>query len=399
VNPLTARIRSLEAVARRLDPQDAERAALLQPVVDYGNRFLDGIATRPMFVEPATGATSALDAPFLEGPSAIGDLLHIVDTEVDTPGLNPASAGHLGYIPGGGLFHSALGDFLAAVTNRYSGVFFASPGAVRMENRLLRWMGDLVGYPSTAVGNLTSGGSIGNLIGVVSARDAQGISSKMIERAPIYLTRHVHHSVDKALRIAGLDECPIRHVPMDGRYRMDADALERLVTPKTKLIVVNTPHNPTGAMLSPADAARVYALAESVGAWVIGDEAYRWLSVPGGDPFAPPVVDMGARGISVGTLSKPYGLPGLRIGWMAGPRDVIERCWGMRDYITLSPGKLNDALACLALRHHDKIVERNRGIITTNLAAATAWIDSRQEDRSADCEPHLLSALPFLPGH
>ena len=162
-------------------------------------------------------------------------------------------------------------------------------------------------------------------------------------------------------------------------YRYDVDALERLLTPRTKLIVVNTPHNPTGAMLSPADAARVYALAESVGAWVIGDEAYRWLSVPGGDPFAPPAVDMGARGISVGTLSKPYGLPGLRIGWMAGPRDVIERCWGMRDYITLSPGKLNDALACLALRHHDKIVERNRVIITANLAAASAWIESRQD--------------------
>ena len=116
-----------------------------------------------------------------------------------------------------------------------------------------------------------------------------------------------------------------------------------------------------------------------MGAWVIVDVAYRWVSVPGGDPFAPPVVDMGARGISGGTVSKPYGLPGLRIGWMAGPRDVIERCWGMRDYITLSPGKLNDALACLALRHHDKIVERNRGIITTNLAAATAWIESRQD--------------------
>jgi aspartate/methionine/tyrosine aminotransferase len=165
----------------------------------------------------------------------------------------------------------------------------------------------------------------------------------------------------------------------DTGYRYDVDALERLLTPRTKLIIVNTPHNPTGAMLSPADAARVYALAESVGAWVIGDEAYRWLSVPGGDPFAPPVVDMGPRGISVGTLSKPYGLPGLRIGWMAGPRDVIERCWGMRDYITLSPGKLNDALACLALRHHDKIVERNRAIIVTNLAAASAWIEARKD--------------------
>ncbi|NQW05723.1 MAG: aminotransferase class I/II-fold pyridoxal phosphate-dependent enzyme [Acidobacteria bacterium] len=162
-------------------------------------------------------------------------------------------------------------------------------------------------------------------------------------------------------------------------YRYDVDALERLITPQTKLIVVNTPHNPTGAMLSPADAARVYALADSVGAWVLGDEAYRWLSVPDGDPFAPPVVEMGARGISVGTLSKPYGLPGLRIGWIAGPADVVERCWGMRDYITLSPGKLNDALACLALRHHDQIMARNRDIITTNLKAASAWMAASGE--------------------
>ena len=162
-------------------------------------------------------------------------------------------------------------------------------------------------------------------------------------------------------------------------YRYDVDALERLITPKTRLIIVNTPHNPTGAMLSPADAARVYALAESVGAWVLGDEAYRWLSVPDGDPFAPPVVDMGPRGISVGTLSKPYGLPGLRIGWIAGPADIVDRCWGLRDYISLSPGKLNDALACLGLKHHDKIVARNREIIVANLAAASKWIDGRRD--------------------
>ncbi len=174
-------------------------------------------------------------------------------------------------------------------------------------------------------------------------------------------------------------EVSLWHVGPETSYRYDVDALERLITPNTKLIVVNTPHNPTGAMLSPADAQRVYSLAESVGAWVIGDEAYRWLSVPEGDPFAPPVVDMGARGISVGTLSKPYGLPGLRIGWMAGPPDVIKQCWGMRDYITLSPGKLNDALACLALRHHDQIVARNREIIVANLAAASAWIDARRD--------------------
>ena len=167
------------------------------------------------------------------------------------------------------------------------------------------------------------------------------------------------------------------HVGPETGYRYDVDALARLITPKTKLIVVNTPHNPTGAMLSPADAARVYALAESVGATVIGDEAYRWLDVPGGEPFAGPMFDRGALGISVGTLSKPFGLPGLRIGWIAAPPDVVQRCWGLRDYITLSPGKLNDALACLGLRHRDAIIARNTRIIEANLAEASRWLAAR----------------------
>lgn len=227
---LTARIRSLEAVARQLEPPLAERAALLEPIAAYANRFIDSLETRPMFVDESIDGATLPDAPFLETPAPLADLLRIIETEVNTPGLNPAGGGHLGYIPGGGLFHSALGDFLADVSNRYAGVFFASPGAVRMENGLLRWMAGLVGYPASAVGNLTSGGSLGNLIGIVSAREAQGIKAKDIEHAPIYLTGHAHHSLDKAIRIAGLGECPIRHVPMDARYRMDAVALKRMVT-------------------------------------------------------------------------------------------------------------------------------------------------------------------------
>jgi aspartate/methionine/tyrosine aminotransferase len=181
------------------------------------------------------------------------------------------------------------------------------------------------------------------------------------------------YSVPRAI---GCDVSLWRVGPETG-YRYDVGALERLVTPRTKVIVVNTPHNPTGAMLSPADARRVYALAEDVGATVIGDEAYRWLAVPDGEPFAPPMVDQGPRGVSVGTLSKPFGLPGLRIGWIAGPAPLVQACWGLRDYITLSPGKLNDALACLAMRSRDAIVARNQRIIAANLEAASAWMAER----------------------
>jgi aspartate/methionine/tyrosine aminotransferase len=157
-------------------------------------------------------------------------------------------------------------------------------------------------------------------------------------------------------------------------YRYDVAALERLVRPATRLIVVNTPHNPTGAMLEPEELRRVYELAESVGATVVCDEAYRWLTVPGGGRFAPPMFEHGPLGISVGTVSKPFGLPGLRIGWLAAPREVAAACWGLRDYVSLSPGKLGDAVAQLAFRCRERILERNARIVAANLATVERWL-------------------------
>lgn len=156
-------------------------------------------------------------------------------------------------------------------------------------------------------------------------------------------------------------------------FRYDVDELERLIRPDTKLVVVNTPHNPTGAMLSPEELQRVYALAELNGAWLLCDEAYRWLDLPGQPPMAPPIRNTGPRGISVGTMSKPFGLPGLRIGWVAAPADVVASCWHSRDYVSLSPAKLSDALAKIAIDHRDQVIARNTAIVTENMATAEAW--------------------------
>lgn len=227
---MITRIKALEAVARRLEPNAAERDALIAPVLNYTNEFLNTIDTRLTYIETEDKGLGIYDSPISDTPVGIDTLLAMVGEHVDRPGINPASGGHLGYIPGGGIFHSALGDYLADITNRYAGIFFASPGAVRMEHMLTRWMASMVGFPSTSAGNLTSGGSIANLIGVVTARDARGVTAVEIPRSVIYLTAHVHHSVDKAIRIAGLRECVIRHVPMDARHRMDADALDQLIT-------------------------------------------------------------------------------------------------------------------------------------------------------------------------
>jgi aspartate/methionine/tyrosine aminotransferase len=168
-------------------------------------------------------------------------------------------------------------------------------------------------------------------------------------------------------------------VRSEKEFRFDLDELESLVRPKTRLIVINSPHNPTGAMLSPAETQRVYDIARTVGALVLSDEAYRWLTIPGGNDPAPPMYDLGPGGISVGTLSKPFGLPGLRLGWMAAPAEITAECWYTRDYVSLSPGKLSDALAILAIKHRDKIIERNQAIVTANLSSANAWFSKHAD--------------------
>ena len=88
-----------------------------------------------------------------------------------------------------------------------------------MENLLLRWMAELVGYPPDSAGNLASGGSIANLIAIATARDAHGLKAVDYPRAAVYLTAQAHHCIEKALRIAGLGEAPRRFVPMDAGYR------------------------------------------------------------------------------------------------------------------------------------------------------------------------------------
>jgi aspartate/methionine/tyrosine aminotransferase len=179
-------------------------------------------------------------------------------------------------------------------------------------------------------------------------------------------------------------------------FRYDLAELERLVRPDTKMIVVNTPHNPTGAMLTAEELDRVYDLAGSVGAWLLCDEAYRWLDLPGQPPMAPPIRNKGGHGISVGTMSKPFGLPGLRIGWIAGPEEVARACWASRDYVSLSPARLSDFLTQIAIRHRDAIVARNREIVLENLETATAWFRANH-DLATWTEPRagLLALMKY----
>jgi glutamate/tyrosine decarboxylase-like PLP-dependent enzyme len=183
----------------------------------------------------------------------------------------------MAYIPGGPLYHSALGDYLAAVTNRYSGHFYGSPGSVRMENMLLRWMAELVGYPPQAGGNLTSGGSIAQLIAFVTAREEFGLKNEDATRSVVYLTEQSHHSVIKGLHIAGLGDS-IRHViPTDQNYRMVAGDLEKAILSDKKagllpwLVVATAGTTNTGAV-DPLQ--EISSIAKQYQTWYHIDGAY-----------------------------------------------------------------------------------------------------------------------------
>jgi glutamate/tyrosine decarboxylase-like PLP-dependent enzyme len=223
-------IKALEERASLLEPSAPDRRRAADEVFRYSDEFLDRIESLPAYQITESKGNGLYQSPISENGVDIADALEIIRENVDTPGLNPASGGHLAYIPGGGIYSAALGDYLADVFNRYAGVFYASPGAVRMENMLVRWMCDLVGLPPDSHGNLTTSGSLANMIAVVVARDAKGVKAVDIPRSVIYLSRQTHHSVEKAVRVAGLGECVVRHLPLDERYKIVPEAFEQQVT-------------------------------------------------------------------------------------------------------------------------------------------------------------------------
>ena len=271
------KILQLEEASSPLEPTPAQRTDWTNAVKSYCFDFIDTLPTNKAYVKKENPDVGVLSMPIDGEPKPMEKILAVFKKTVPNDGLNPASGGHLGYIPGGGIYPTALGDYLAAVSNEYAGVFFGGPNAVRMENGLIRWMCELIGYPKGSLGNLTSGGSIANLIAFVTARDAKQITSGKVRQSVIYLTEQVHHCVHKAIRIGGMGEAIVRNVPMDKHFRMDANALTDMVEKDVKegrypfLVVASAGTTDTGAM-DPLDT--VADICEKHNLWFHVDAAY-----------------------------------------------------------------------------------------------------------------------------
>ena len=176
----------------------------------------------------------------------------------------------------------------------------------------------------------------------------------------------------------------ILHLSKENNYLPDLEKLRRLVTPKTKMICINNPNNPTGALMSEQMLREIVEIASSADAWILCDEVYRHLSQE--DGWCPSIVDLYEKGISVSSMSKVFSLAGLRLGWIAThDMSVIKSCLSHRDYNLVSCGVFDEMLAAAALKHSDKLLERSRKIVRENLQILDDWVSS---------EPHVSYVKP-----
>lgn len=165
--------------------------------------------------------------------------------------------------------------------------------------------------------------------------------------------------------------------PGKRRFSLDLAELSGLVDARTKLIVVNHPHNPTGLVPNRAFLEEVVAVARSVGARVLSDEVYRGLEHVATD--LPSARIFGDDVVVVGSMSKAFGLPGLRIGWLVAGPEVLERVAVRRDYTTICANRLAEEMAIVALRAREAVLARNRGIAARNLQLVRAFMDRHRD--------------------
>jgi aspartate/methionine/tyrosine aminotransferase len=157
----------------------------------------------------------------------------------------------------------------------------------------------------------------------------------------------------------------------------DLDELPKLVTRKTKLIILTNPNNPTGAVLAPGAMKTIISLADKAGAWIIADEVYQGAERDG--ERTPSFIGKYERVVAVNGLSKAYGLPGVRIGWIVASEEFIKKTWPYHDYTTISPSILSDRLAQIALapQNRRKILARTRRILNKNFPILKAWLEKQ----------------------
>jgi len=168
------------------------------------------------------------------------------------------------------------------------------------------------------------------------------------------------------------------HLREELKWGPDLDELKGLISPRTKMIAVCNPNNPTGAVLSDSEMKEIASLAEETDAWIYSDEVYRGAELDGKE--TPTFWGLYDKVMISCGLSKAYAFPGLRIGWLVGPKKKIEDAWAYHDYTSISSGILSNWIASLVLEpeRRKKALDRNRKILNENLVVLEEWIQKHK---------------------
>lgn len=273
-----------------LEPTPEELARWLERASAF---VVDHVARLPTMgsfgTEGAPAATAALVAPPPEAGRPLDEALALLSPAFEAS-FNTAGPGYLAFIPGGGLPSAGVADLLACLTNRFVNVTAAAPALARLEGITLGWIGEMMGFPKTAGGIFTSGGSLSNFAAIVAARET--ILGEDFADGVYYCSAQTHASVTKAARLAGLPKRALRAIPTDACLRMDPVALEHAIAEdraagrRPFLVVANAGTTNTGAV-DPLPA--IEAIARRHGLWAHCDAAYGGffrIAPSGGAPLA-----------------------------------------------------------------------------------------------------------------
>ena len=261
---------------RTLELSAGELAKMIDAARD---RILAHIASLPLQPAADTEGGAALARSLAEPLPREGrpyeELLDLLFTRVIPKSFNTAGPGYLAYIPGGGLPHAAVASLIAESTNRYVGVFAAAPGLAQIEANVVRWFCEMVGYPPSAGGILTTGGSLSNFSALVTAR-RERLPEDFL-KGTLYVSDQTHHSIQKAAMLAGFPPDNVREIASDEQLRIRVDALADAVTRDRAagltpfFVVGNAGTTNTGAV---DDLTALADLAARERLWLHADAAY-----------------------------------------------------------------------------------------------------------------------------
>ena len=249
------------------------------------------------------------------------------------------------------------------------------------------------------IANLYDGATAGNVLVTVGAAEANNIvvntllqpGDEMATQTPTYkqvwgLAMNSGHAV-KPFRLLS-----------DAAWALDVDELNAQVNDKTRLIALVNPNNPTGYIMSEAEMDAVVAAADRVGAWILADEVYRGAERVR-EAETPSFYGRYDKVLAVGSMSKAYGLPGLRIGWVVGPPETIEDIWRRHEYTTITATILSNILAAYAMSSdvRPRLLQRTRDYIRNGFPVLETWMNS--QDGLFTYTPPQASAVTFVRYH